>query len=74
MTFNTYHLPPSSSTYLPEFQPDLFRDRLLMPPCGRSSRPYCQVELISSSNSVFECIDCHCYAPYRGSVTERSDA
>ena len=73
MTFGTYHSSAISANY--KFQPDFFHE--LMWPCGRSSRPYCEVELFSissSSGSYFRCRDCKCWALFRGSLATRRSA
>jgi hypothetical protein len=48
-------------------QLDLFR--IVLPPCGRSSEPYCTVE--PSSRGLLRCPRCGCVAP---AVTVASNA
>jgi hypothetical protein len=37
--------------------------RMLIPPCGRSSAAYCEIEMRSSATNVWTCPRCLCVVP-----------
>jgi hypothetical protein len=54
-----------------EFQLDLFQAQIRVPPCGRSSHAYCDLNLYSSSGCAF-CDRCGHFAPYPAMATTGS--